>query len=77
METNDVPELNELTEWIKTNVLDVQDLSPRENLSGFSIAPEPKHKEAFSIHASAPKVMSREEEELSLLEYIIGIDGMP
>lgn len=75
METLQVPELNELTDWIKNNVLDVQNLGLSENLSKFSTTHEP-HTNVTSREGIPSNAMSREEEELSVLEYIIGIDGM-
>ncbi|WP_026942014.1 hypothetical protein [Hellea balneolensis] len=74
MKTTYVPEISELTDWIKNNVLDEQNFTLGNKLSDLSVDASSYQNEPLDIQV--PKKLSPEEEAQHLLEYIIGIDEM-
>ena len=62
-----VQELDDLANWFKMNVLEIQSLDD-------DVMDQREHEEALS--AEALEQLKQADDELGLLEYIIGIDGM-
>lgn len=62
-----VQELDDLANWFKKNVLEFQSLDD-------DVMDQREHEEALS--AEALEQLKEADDELGLLEYIIGIDGM-
>ena len=62
-----VQELDDLANWFKKNVLEIQSLDD-------DVMDQREHEEALS--AEALEQLKQADDELGLLEYIIGIDGM-
>ena len=62
-----VQELDDLANWFKMNVLEIQSLDD-------DVMDQREHEEALS--AEALEQLKEADDELGLLEYIIGIDGM-
>ena len=62
-----VQELDDLANWFKKNVLEIQSLED-------DVMDEREYEEALS--AEALEQLKEADDELGLLEYIIGIDGM-
>jgi len=62
-----VQELDDLANWFKKNVLEIQSLDD-------DVMDQREYEEALS--AEALEQLKEADDELGLLEYIIGIDGM-
>ena len=62
-----VQELDDLANWFKKNVLQIQSLED-------DVMDQREYEEALS--AEALEQLKEADDELGLLEYIIGIDGM-
>jgi len=62
-----VQELDDLANWFKKNVLEIQSLDD-------DVMDQREYEEALS--AEALEQLKQADDELGLLEYIIGIDGM-
>ena len=62
-----VQELDDLANWFKKNVLEIQSLDD-------DVMDQREHEEALS--AEALEQLKQADDEFGLLEYIIGIDGM-
>ena len=62
-----VQELDDLANWFKKNVLEIQSLDD-------DVMDQQEYEEALS--AEALEQLKEADDELGLLEYIIGIDGM-
>ena len=60
-------ELDDLANWFKKNVLEIQSLDD-------DVMDQREYEEALS--AEALEQLKQADDELGLLEYIIGIDGM-
>jgi len=71
-----VQELDDLADWFKKNVLDIHKID--DEINGLEAHKESSYIEAVDVSNARLNVEQLKEpnDELSLIEYIIGIDGI-